>query len=243
MLLISVLCVGVLLSATAQAENYVLADTDMRITVDDTVWYVFTRENIQDNPELEELGIAYEDIQQLLYDNEAYMDAVLYYDDGSYVELFVRKRALDVGIANLSNYDDSYVSDFARGMADKNGIQDHSVYESTYKFARLEYVDPTYGFYICEFVTIVNKDNYTLTFQSNTELTEQEYSQIESIVNSIEFDVDPSLQEEDSDGDVLWKVLGGAIVGGIAGGVMAIKGKKKKVVQTTQNLTRETTVE
>jgi hypothetical protein len=166
------------LPITTYAETYNLGGTDMSISVDDTMWYVFTRDNIKNNSELEELGITYEAMYEILHNNEAYMDAILYYEDGEIVEFFVRKRALDTGIANLSNYKDSEVLELAKELAKKQGASTYSVYENQYKFAKLEYVDSNLGYYICEFVTCVNKDNYTFTFQSTSQFTDEEYAEI-----------------------------------------------------------------
>lgn len=230
--LLSVLLVVVaLLSTTAYAETYHLSGTDMSISVDDTMWYVFTRDNIKNNSEVEELGVTYEKMYDILHDNEAYMDAILYYEDGEYVEFFVRKRALDTGVANLSNYENSEVLELAKELAKKQGAETYSVYENQYKFAKLEYIDSNYGYYLCEFYTVVNKDNYTFTFQSTSQFTDGEYAEIENIIDSVKFDVDTSIKEEkttSNDESIVGKAIGGAVIGGAVGAVVAIINKKKK---------------
>lgn len=230
-LLSVILCFSALLPITTYAETYNLGGTDMSISVDDTTWYVFTRDNIKNNSELEELGITYDTMHDILYNNEAYMDAILYYEDGEYVEFFVRKRALDTGIANLSNYKNSKVLELAKELAKKQGAETYSVYENQYKFAKLEYIDSNYGYYICEFVTCINKDNYTFTFQSTSQFTDEEYAEIENIVDSVKFDVDTSIKEKKSTSiaeSVVEKTIGGAVIGGVVGAVIAITNKKKK---------------
>ena len=206
----------------------------MSISVDDTVWYVFTRDNIKNNSELEELGITYEAMYEILHNNEAYMDAILYYENGEYTELFVRKRALDTGIANLSNYKDSEVLELAKELAKKQGANTYSVYENQYKFAKLEYTDS--GYYLCEFYTVVNKDNYTFTFQSTSQFTDEEYAEIENIVDSVKFDIDTSIKEKKSSSiaeSVIEKTISGAVIGGVGGAVIAITNKKKKKTAET----------
>lgn len=237
-LLSVVLVAAALLPITAFAETYNLGDTDMSISVDDTVWYVFTRDNIKNNSELEELGITYDTMYDILHDNEAYMDAVLYYEDGEYMEFFVRKRALDAGVANLSNYDDSEVLEFAKELAKKQGAETYSVYENQYKFAKLEYIDSNYGYYLCEYYTVVNQDNYTFTFQSTSQFTDWEYAEMETIIDSIKFDVDTSIKEEkktSKDESIVVKTIGGAVIGGAVGAGIAIIGKKKKKGSETDN--------
>ena len=235
-LLSIILCFSALLPIITYAETYNLGGTDMSISVDDTVWYVFTRDNIKNNSELEELGITYEAMYEILHNNEAYMDAILYYENGEYTELFVRKRALDTGIANLSNYKDSEVLELAKELAKKQGANTYSVYENQYKFAKLEYVDSNLGYYICEFVTCVNKDNYTFTFQSTSQFSDEEYAEIESIVDSVKFDIDTSIKEKKSSSiaeSVIEKTIGGAVIGGVVGAVIAITNKKKKKTAET----------
>lgn len=230
-LLSIILSITIFLPITTYAETYNLGGTDMSISVDDTVWYVFTRDNIKNNSELDELGISYDAMYDILHNNEAYMDAILYYEDGEYVELFVRKRALDTGVANLSNYKNSEVLELAKELAKKQGAETYSVYENQYKFAKLEYIDSNYGYYICEFVTCVNKDNYTFTFQSTSQFTDEEYAEIENIVDSVKFDVDTSIKEKKSTSiaeSVVEKTIGGAVIGGVVGAVIAITNKKKK---------------
>jgi len=218
-----ILFMSVFMPVSAYAETYNLSDTDMSISVDDTMWYVFTRENIENNPELDELGITYETIHDILYSNEAYMDAILYHDSGEYMELFVRKRALEDSIVNLSDYDNESVLELAKELAKKQGAEEYSVYENRYKFAKMEYFDSNYNYYICEYVTCVNKDNYTLTFQSTFQFTEWEYEEIEKIVDSIIFDVDPGLKESAPASGFkidLENVIVSAVIGGVGGGII-----------------------
>ena len=225
-----ILCVALFLPVTTYAQAYRMSGTDMTITVNDDEWYVFTRDNIKDNPELAELGVSYEDMHSILYDNEAYMDAILFYEDGGYIEFFVRKRPLDTGLVNLSNYKDSEVATFAKEIAKNQNTDNYGVYENAYKFAKLEYFDTTYNYHVCEYITVVNKDDYTLTFQSETEFTEWEYEEIKRIVDSIQFDVDTSLKEKSGSISLIPRVIGGGVAGGIAGLIIGLKNKKKKKV-------------
>lgn len=222
-LMFVILCFFSFLPVTAYAETYDLGNTDMSIQVDDTSWYVFTRENINHNSELEELGISYDAMYDILHDNEAYMDAILLYENGEYVELFIRKRALDTNVANLSNYNNDEVLEVAAALAKKQGTNKYSVYENQYKFAKLEYLDSNLGYYICEFVTIVNKDNYTITFQSPSQFTDWEYDEIEKILDSVSFNIDTSITEPKTTSifsGVVEKSIIGAISGGILGAVV-----------------------
>lgn len=227
-------CALVCMPMSVCAMIYSPTDTDLTLSIDDSVWYVFTRDNIEDNPELDELGLTYDYMYDTLYNNDAYVDAALFYDNGEYVELFVRKKRLDDGIVNLSNYSDSDVLKLATELAKRQGAEDFSVYENSYKFAKAEYFDTNANYYICEYITVVNKDNYTFTFQSPTPFDDAAYAQMKSIVDSVKFRVNPSLKEPQIgfDWDAVWiKALGGAVAGGAAGGVGALINKKRKCRQ------------
>lgn len=221
----------VFLPVSVFSETYRLGGTDMSIDLDDSLWYVFTRDNIENNAELEELGISYDSIYDVLYNNEAYMDAVLFYIDGDYIQLFVRKRAIEDGIVNLSNYSDEEVLEFAEERAKGQKAEAYSVYKSQYKFAKVEYIDAKLGYYVCEFVTFVNKDIYVMTFQAPSPFDDSEYEEIERMIDSIQFDVDTSLKEPKR--EALWQrvltgTIRGAVIGGITGAVIAIVNKNKK---------------
>ena len=238
LLLAVTLCAMTCFPVTASAAKYAVSGTDMTVELDDSQWYVFTRDNVKDNPELEEFGLTEEDMNKIFRDNYAYMDAILFYGDVDYVELFVRKKAVDSGMVNLSNYDDDEVEELTEELAKKQGAEDYEVFETRYKFAKLEYVDESLGYYLCEFFTVVNKEGYTLTFQSTFPYTDAEYEEIERIVRSVRFDVDESLKEKKPlTVNILRTTAVGAVVGGAAGGVMALINKKKKKAGNTDEVT------
>ncbi len=230
-------CVLMSLPLTVYAETYHLGGTDMSIQVDDSLWYVFTRDNIKNNSELEELGISYDYMSDVFNNNEAYMDAILVYEDGEYVELIIRKKLLDTGVANLTNYENDEVLELASGLGERQNTENFSVYENNYKFAKVEYTASDLGYYVCEFVTIVNKENYTLTFQSTSQFTDAQYVEIENIVDSIEFDVDTTLKEKKNTSfweNVIEETIIGAIVGAVSGVIIRAVSKKKKKAKNNE---------
>lgn len=229
------LCVLVVFPMTAYAKTYTVSETDLSIQLDDSEWYVFTRDNIKDNPELVGLGSSYEQMYDILHSNEAYMDALIFHTEDSseiiigFTELIIRKTEIDSGIVNLSNYGDDKALELAKGIADKQSATDYSVYKSEYKFARLNYIDS--GYHLCEFLTVVNKEGYTFTFQSQTPFTDADYEEFENIIDSIRFDIDTSLKESNNSSfwsNVITKAIGGAVIGGIVGAVISLVNKKKK---------------
>lgn len=234
------LCCLSLFSITAFARSYNLSDTDMNIDIDDSEWYVFTRDNILNNSELEDLGITYDYMNDLFLNNKVYVDAMLIYDDES-MELFVRKTGIDK-IVSLSNYEDDEVLSFAKTLAEKRSIEEYKLYKTDYTFVEFEYTDT--GFYIREFLTVVNGENYTLTFQSEAPFSPLFYQKMETIVDSVNFEIDTTLKETTKassifDG-VLEKAIAGAVTAGIFSGVGILCGKKKKKSKENKSTTVHT---
>ena len=177
------------------ATTFELKNTDMDITIDESEWYVFTPDNILDNPELEELGLTYEYMLESFQNNQAYLDAILfYYDSEDYIELFVRKVALE-DIGNLVNYDDDFIERFGQALADEQNAN-YEIYRTDYPFILLDYMDQ--GFYLQEYYTIVNGNGYTITAQKPNAFSREDKARVEKIVDSVSFDVDLSLKEHNS---------------------------------------------
>lgn len=213
------------------AKSYKV-DDNMTISLDDTSWYVFTRDNIKDNSELDELGITYDYMNDLFNKNSMYMDATIFYDDGEdFIELLIRKSTNDSKVKNLTNYSDEEVKELGDELAKKTGSTDYDVYTNDYKFVQSKYLDKNAGYNIIEYYTIVNGVNYTVTVQKTTEFDKTEESFVKDIVDGIKFNIDSSLKEPSSSIDyseVLSKAIVGAITGAIIGLVVALANKASK---------------
>ena len=212
----------------AHGKTYTISGSDIFLDIDDSIWYVFTRDNIENNPELDELGITYEYMRDVFDENWLYLDAVLFIGDTDYIELFVCKKAILTKFANLSECNSEEVEEFAKRLP----MDDYRIYDSGYTFVQLDYLDTVSAeepAYLCEFYTVVNKENYTLTFQSPTPFTQDEYDHIYSIVDSVRFTLkDTDEGDSDSGSTILKSTVIGAAVGGISGLIGTAITKKKK---------------
>ena len=111
----------VILPLNVLATDFSLNDTDMQITFDESEWYVFTPDNILDNPELEELGISYDYMVDTFEENGAYLDAILFFSNSDdYIEVFVRKTRIE-DVINLNNYDKSEIEELGKALAEERG--------------------------------------------------------------------------------------------------------------------------
>lgn len=180
-----ILCSAILCPITAYARSYSVGETDMNIEIDDTAWYVFTRNNLMDNPELDDLGVSYDYMYDLMYDNGIYLDAVILYSDSDeYLELFLRKTEMD-DVTNLSEYSDTEVEELAEALAEKYNTSYYWLYKTQYKYLKVEYVQS--GYHVMEYITVFDNEGYTLTFQTETPFSEWEYEEMDSIIDSISF--------------------------------------------------------
>lgn len=220
-----------LMPISVYATSFKLRGTDMNISFDESNWYVFTPDNILNNEELEELGISYEYMVDSFNNNEAYLDAILFFlDSDDYIEVFVRKTKVD-DINNFSNYSKEAIEVFGQAFIEEHNIDKYEVYQNDYYFVKLDYQDQ--GFYLNEYLTVVNGYGYTITVQKPYAFTSDDIEITEEVIDSIEFNIDYSLKEP-RDGFSFIKVfryvvigaLGGAIITGL--GVFINKKKKKK---------------
>lgn len=120
---------------------------------------------------------------------------------------------------------------FGQAFIEEHNIDKYEVYQNDYYFVKLDYQDQ--GFYLNEYLTVVNGYGYTITVQKPYAFTSDDIEITEEVIDSIEFNIDYSLKEP-RDGFSFIKVfryvvigaLGGAIITGL--GVFINKKKKKK---------------
>ena len=226
-----VICCLFILPITAYARSYTVGETDLSISIDDTSWYVFTRNNIKNNSELGDLGVTYDYMYDLMHENEIFLDAIVFYENSDeYLELFLRKRTVD-DIENLSKYSDDKVLELTKALAKKLGSTDYCIYKTVYKFMKMEYYQS--GFYVMEYSTVMNGDNYTLTFQTESAFSDWEYEEMDGIVDSIVFDVALSSSTNNGNSSSLFdglleKFISGAVIAAIVGGFSLLFTRKKK---------------
>ncbi len=219
----------VLCPVLVNAKEYTISTTDIKVDIDDSTWKVFTRDNIKDNKQLEELGIKYEQLNKLFIDGNIYLDALKGLETKEYVELFVMKKTADK-VKNLSNYSTSEVRKVAKALADKEKAKEYDVFETEYKYAYTYYEDSNK--YIMDYYTIVNGDGYTIKLQKATEFTSEEKSEFKDTIRNISFDVNESLKEPKKASSPLQKAIIGGIIGGLSGAIYgiirAIQNRKNK---------------
>lgn len=240
-----------MLPVLAKAEMYVVPETDVSITIDESQWYVFTRGNIKDNKELADLGISYDYMNNLFTSNSIYLDAALFdeTDDKNNLELFIRVLPLTDEVGNLHTYSEKQIKEFGDGLLNsgKFNMTSYKIYGNKYKYIEFEYTDLGYNVY--QFYTIINGKGYNFTIQKTKEFTEADKTLVKSIIDTVTFKLDNHYErpigEEQSGSSIKDSAIRGGIIGAIAGVIGAIAAKMKKRKQpetpnTDQNITPNT---
>ena len=130
---------------------------------------------------------------------------------------------------------------FAAELVEELEITDieYSIYKTDYKFIKMEYYEE--GSYFCDYITVVNGETYDFTFNMIIPFSSQDQEEINKIIKSAKFEVDPNMKEKSSTGSrVLYNTIRGGIIGGISGGIAAfvIGRKKKKQKQQEEEMER-----
>ena len=208
------------------ASRYYIEETDMSLLLDDTSWYVFTRGNIENNQDLEELGVSSEYLSNLMRENFIYLDAVRFStNQEDMIELFVRKKGSSK-VKNLSNYSKRELTELEKELSKKQNSSISEIYENDYKFVYLEYQDS--GYHLLEYYTIINQNAYTVTVQKVNDFTKEEKVVIKKILDSVIFELDP-VKEEKKDSFEIEATIIGAIVGAIVGLLVYFQNRKAKI--------------
>lgn len=216
----------VLIVSPVMAKEYTITDTDIKVDLDDSKWYVFTRDNIKGNKQLKEFGITEEYMNTTMANGNIYLDSIKFKSNSELIELFVMKKPVEK-VKNMSKYSDKELTKVAKDIAEKEKTTDYKIYKSKYKYIYTKYSDS--GKEIMDYYTVVNGYGYTIKLQTDTKFTAEEQTEMENIVNKISFKVNESLKEPNSGLNPIVKdAIVGAIIGGVGGAVYSMLNKKKK---------------
>lgn len=227
------------------AESY---DVDEYLKLDfDDDWYVFTKSNIKDNKELEELGVSEEYMENLFKSSNVVVDAILFEEDNNDTkEVFVRTTEIE-DLYNLNYNTDSYINEFADGFISsvkEQGIEvvNSNVYKSNNNtYVYLEYSDSNLN--VIEYFTVVNGNGYAIQAQKTNSFTESEKDSFKEIIDKASFKIVKQEKDDDNDkeqekennksSNYVTNIIVGAVIGALVGALYGliytkIKAKKNK---------------
>ena len=172
--------VSLFMPLVGQAVSVDVPSADMSLDMPD-YWYVFTRDNIEGNAELEELGLTIDFMNELFLENDIYIDG---FDENIEMLLYV-VPVDDVG--NLPDYYDFEIEDFGEELQGIVGASDYEIVNNDYKYVSVAYEDQ--GYEIVEYYTIIDNLGYTFSFQKEgADFSNTEQETISNIIDSVHFD-------------------------------------------------------
>ena len=178
-----------LMPVLVNAKTYDINEKKLHITIDDS-FYVFTRENLENNEDLVKADIEKEAITNLLTKNNAYLYAL---SQDKKTEIYLRvKKAKDVD--NLKAYSDERLKSLAEDFAGKTRATKYDVIKNDYNFIYTKFKDANYD--MINYYTIIKEEGHTYTMQKAGEFDEKDEEIMRNIVSSIKYDVKLVLPEE-----------------------------------------------
>ena len=161
------------------ATNVDVPSADLSLDLPDS-WYVFTRDNLDNNTDLDDLEIDDLEMLEYLEEYDLYLNAF----DEDY-DFFIYKMATE-DVGSLPDYYDFELEEFATEIMNSYGADSYDIYDDNYKFVRIEYVESDY--YIIDYYTIIDDQGYIISLQKLSEFNDDERLMMEDIVKSIHFD-------------------------------------------------------
>ncbi len=172
--------VSLFMPLVGQAVSVDVPSADMSLDMPD-YWYVFTRDNIEGNAELDELGLTIDFMNELFLENDIYIDG---FDENMEMLLYV-VPVDDVG--SLPDYYDFEIADFGEELQGIVGASDYEIVNNDYKYVSVAYEDQ--GYEIVEYYTIIDNLGYTFSFQKEgADFSNTEQETISNIIDSVHFD-------------------------------------------------------
>ena len=232
-----------------KGETVDISNTDLNSISFNDNWVVVTRDNYKEV--LSNYGFSDTDITSTYSKwtvNSYYMDA--FTKDFS-KEIFLIYKSESSDLDNMSSLSDSDIMKQTSTLREK--YKAYSAKEDIFngngiKYLKMTYKDSSLNIYVMDYITIVNNYLYQFKVQKKSnEFTNDEVSEIESIISSANYDVNVVDDNTDYDHDtenitiapksnkkddsVLNSTLSGAIVGAVVGAIIGIIikfGKKNK---------------
>ena len=163
---------------------------------------------------------------------------MIFYEDNDFIEVMVRKNSATTK-NNMWDYSQKEILQIAELVAEQTGKYDYEIYEGNYDYIVFNYENS--GYYNVEYCIIVNGYAYAITAQKDHEFTYADKMVVESLIDTIYFDVDKDLEEDierNNENDIfifLLFPLGGGLLGGLIGLIIGIcrkcaKKKKEKYI-------------
>ncbi len=203
------------------AKEYNISDIDITINVDDS-YIVLTRDNLDNNPNLEKLNITKEYMFNIMEKNNIYFDIIK--SDSSYEVLGIVPKSTPL-FSDLSKASDDELSNLKETIKKETGDNMPIIYKNDYAFVVVNYSDKI-GYNNINYYTVINNRGYNIQLQKKTKITEDDEEELRDIIDGVKFKiVDENKDEEKRPFD--YKIIVyGVIIGLMAGIITYVIGSK-----------------
>ena len=205
------------------AKSYTIKDMTVSF---DSEWTVFTRDNIENNKELANVGLTTEYIEDLFKKNDIYIDAVIInkQEPTNTIEMLYAIKPTELN-RNLHKYSEKELKELEEEMIKDFKVSDHGIYNTgKYKYVYMVYKDN--GLNVCDYYTVINGYGYTIKLQKVNKFTDEELKDFKKQINSLYYKVDPAYEK--SAYSFNWThIIIYAVIGAALGGVTSLVSKKK----------------
>ena len=199
------------------AKEYNISDINIKLDVNED-YIVLTRDNLNNNPDLEKLNVTEEYMKTVMENNNIYLDIIK--NDLSYEILVVVPKTTPL-FNNLSEATDEELSTLKNTIIKETGDNMPIVYKNDYSYITVNYHDSN-GYYNMNYYTVFNSRGYNIQLQKKTAITDSDKSDLNEIVDSITF-----IKESDNKEPFNYKIIIlGVVLGLIAGIITYIIGTK-----------------
>ena len=215
------------------AKEVNISDVNMKFNIDDD-YIVLTRDNLNDNNDLKNLGISDDYMKDTMERNNIYADILS--KDISF-EILIVVPNIKLSFYDLSSASDSMQNDLKSELEKKTKAEISSIYKGKRDYIVIDYFDENTDYYIVNYYTIVNARGYNIQLQKKTEITDEEKDELKKLVDNI--DIETIANNETSNGGLTIKnIIIGAVIGAAVGVItysinMVIK--KKKINENNVN--------
>ena len=212
-----------LIPLIVSAKSYTIKD--MTVSFDND-WTVFTRDNIDNNQELKDIGLTTEYMEDLFNKNDIYIDAVIFNKENpsDTIEMLYAIKSTDLE-RNLHKYSEKELKELESEMIKDYKVSEHGIHNTgKYKYVYMMYKDN--GLYVYDYYTVINGYGYTIKLQKVNKFTNEELKEFKQQINSIYYKIDP--EYEKSPHTFNWgSVAIYAVIGAVVGGIGALIKKKQ----------------
>ena len=186
----------------ADVYNY----EDLTISVDESTYTVFTRDNLDNNSILQEYNIDKDTIIEEMTKKKIYIEGYDF-DNLTANSQFVITIDDSNTEGNLTDYPESRIKTKTKFFREASNVTDSGIYKKNgYAFVYRTYKETTPNlktYYFYEYYTVINGKDYNIFFsKTGSDFTEEEKNSFKSMIDTIKFNTKTSV----FDGSVAYKL-------------------------------------